>query len=215
MQHTTNYNLNQWEDADRVTRADVNADNAAVDAALKTVSDAAETAQGAAETAQATAAAAAAAAANASRLVKVYDVTTTEALTQIDVPYAALHVADYYAVLLLVEWPAGAGSSDAMVNYRMLVDGKSSDYRTTNTGGNANYLGMGFDNTLMILRAARNDDVLHCNSYSYMKMGFLQATVTYIGGTASSVTTLNILTQGENYRHPIGTRVVAYGLRLL
>ena len=34
MQHTTNYNLNKWEDADRVTRADVNADNAKIDAAL-------------------------------------------------------------------------------------------------------------------------------------------------------------------------------------
>ena len=40
MQHTTNYNLNQWEDADRVTRADVNADNTKIDAALKSVSDA-------------------------------------------------------------------------------------------------------------------------------------------------------------------------------
>ena len=40
MQKTTNYNLNQWEDGDRVTRADFNADNAAIDAALKAVSDA-------------------------------------------------------------------------------------------------------------------------------------------------------------------------------
>ena len=35
MQHTTNYNLNQWEAGDRVTRADFNADNAKIDAALK------------------------------------------------------------------------------------------------------------------------------------------------------------------------------------
>ena len=34
MTHTTNYNLNQWEAGDRVTRADFNADNAAIDAAL-------------------------------------------------------------------------------------------------------------------------------------------------------------------------------------
>ena len=34
MQHTTNYNLNQWEAGDRVTRADFNADNAKIDAAL-------------------------------------------------------------------------------------------------------------------------------------------------------------------------------------
>ena len=40
MQHTTNYNLNQWEDGDVVRREDFNADNAAIDAALKSVSDA-------------------------------------------------------------------------------------------------------------------------------------------------------------------------------
>ena len=41
MDHTTNYNLNQWEAMDRVTRADFNADNSKIDAALKTVADAA------------------------------------------------------------------------------------------------------------------------------------------------------------------------------
>lgn len=41
MNQTTNYQLNQWEDADRVSRADFNADNAKIDAALKAVADAA------------------------------------------------------------------------------------------------------------------------------------------------------------------------------
>ena len=41
MQHTTNYNLNQWEATDRVTRADFNADNAKVDAAIAAVAAAA------------------------------------------------------------------------------------------------------------------------------------------------------------------------------
>ena len=41
MNHTTNYNLNQWEAGDRVTRDDFNADNAAIDAALKTIADSA------------------------------------------------------------------------------------------------------------------------------------------------------------------------------
>ena len=40
MQHTTNYNLNQWEAGDVVRREDFNADNAKIDAALKSVSDA-------------------------------------------------------------------------------------------------------------------------------------------------------------------------------
>ena len=42
MNHTTNYNLNQWEADDRITREDFNADNAAIDAALKTIADSAE-----------------------------------------------------------------------------------------------------------------------------------------------------------------------------
>lgn len=37
MQKTTNYNLNQWEAADRVTREEINADNAKIDAALGTM----------------------------------------------------------------------------------------------------------------------------------------------------------------------------------
>ena len=37
--YTTNYQLNQWEPADAVQRVDFNADNAKVDAALKSLSD--------------------------------------------------------------------------------------------------------------------------------------------------------------------------------
>ena len=38
--HTTNYNLNQWEATDKVLRTDFNADNAKIDAALKANADA-------------------------------------------------------------------------------------------------------------------------------------------------------------------------------
>ena len=37
--YTTNYQLNQWEPTDAVQRVDFNADNAKVDAALKSLSD--------------------------------------------------------------------------------------------------------------------------------------------------------------------------------
>ena len=40
MNHTTNYQLSQWEAEDRVTRERVNADNAAIDTALKANADA-------------------------------------------------------------------------------------------------------------------------------------------------------------------------------
>ena len=38
--HTTNYNLNQWEATDKVLRTEFNADNAKIDAALKSHDDA-------------------------------------------------------------------------------------------------------------------------------------------------------------------------------
>ena len=38
--HTTNYDLNQWEASDKVLRAEFNADNAKIDAALKANADA-------------------------------------------------------------------------------------------------------------------------------------------------------------------------------
>ena len=41
MNHTTNYNLPQWEDADRVTRGDFNGAMQSIDAAVKSLSDAA------------------------------------------------------------------------------------------------------------------------------------------------------------------------------
>ena len=38
--HTTNYDLNQWEGTDKVLRTEFNADNAKIDAALKANADA-------------------------------------------------------------------------------------------------------------------------------------------------------------------------------
>lgn len=39
MKQTANYQLNQWEGTDRVSRADFNADNAKIDAAIKAAAD--------------------------------------------------------------------------------------------------------------------------------------------------------------------------------
>ena len=38
--HTTNYDLNQWEAADKVLRTEFNEDNAKIDAALNSSADA-------------------------------------------------------------------------------------------------------------------------------------------------------------------------------
>ena len=51
--HTTNYNLNQWEATDKVLRAEFNEDNAKIDAALKSNADAIGTLEGQMEAVQA------------------------------------------------------------------------------------------------------------------------------------------------------------------
>ena len=48
MTKTTNYNLNPWGAADKIKRADFNADNAKIDAALKTIANSASSAASAA-----------------------------------------------------------------------------------------------------------------------------------------------------------------------
>lgn len=55
MTKTTNYNLNQWGAEDVVKREDFNADNAAIDAALKTIATTAATALSTANSAASTA----------------------------------------------------------------------------------------------------------------------------------------------------------------
>ena len=40
MDHTTNYQLSQWETTDRILMTDFNSDNAKIDAALKASADA-------------------------------------------------------------------------------------------------------------------------------------------------------------------------------
>ena len=50
--HTTNYNLNQWEATDKVLRTEFNADNAKIDAALKANADTIDTLEGQVEALQ-------------------------------------------------------------------------------------------------------------------------------------------------------------------
>ena len=75
MKKTENYALNQWEAADVVRREDFNADNAAIDAALKANADAV--------------------AAAASPVVKLIDYTLPEASRWIDIDVSGINIYDY------------------------------------------------------------------------------------------------------------------------
>ena len=90
MQHTTNYNLNQWDATDRVTREDFNADNAAIDTALKANADAVAGAQSAAAAAQTAAA--------ACPVVKLLEYTVEEASTTVTVDLSGIDFTQYQEV---------------------------------------------------------------------------------------------------------------------
>jgi hypothetical protein len=75
MKKTTNYQLNQWDETDRILREDFNADNAKIDAAI----------------------------AEASPLTKILDVTISQAAQQIDLDVSEIHFENYYELILYAE----------------------------------------------------------------------------------------------------------------
>lgn len=84
MQQTSNYQLNQWEGADRILRTDFNADNAKIDAAI-------------AELREDLAAAVA-----ACPIVKLMDITAEEDTAQIDLDLSEVDLALYSALLVSI-----------------------------------------------------------------------------------------------------------------
>ena len=97
MNTTTNYNLPQWEDSDRVTRESVNGAMSSIDSAI----------------------------ANASPWVKLLDVTVAENTAQIDLDVSGFDLTQY--AFLLVYPRGSATSSPARVRYNNIAtesDGK-------------------------------------------------------------------------------------------
>lgn len=117
MQQTSNYQLNQWEGADRILRTDFNADNAKIDAAI-------------AELREDLAAAVA-----ACPIVKLMDISTQEATSQIDLDLSGADLTPYRA--LLVELYPGVDSSPS-ISARILCNGRTGIYE--NGGSSADGL---------------------------------------------------------------------------
>lgn len=100
MNHTTNYNLSQWEATDKVQRVDFNADNAKIDAAIKAVDIRVDGLSGskADQTAQTALQNRVAAAEAANLWVKLADVTTTERQQQIDIDLSQFNLSQFAAM---------------------------------------------------------------------------------------------------------------------
>ena len=71
MQKTTNYQLNQWVKSDRIQMEDFNSDNAKIDAALKELKD-------------------------AQTVVKLLDMTTTEARSELTLDLSGIDLTRYH-----------------------------------------------------------------------------------------------------------------------
>ena len=194
MQHTTNYNLNQWEDADRVTRADVNADNAAIDAALTGLD--------------------AAIAANASPRVKLLDYTTTEEAASFSVDVSALALGDYPLLFMLLDSPEGGNLS----TFKLSINGDTTNghYYTQGSSGSmveSNYLGIGYRCGLYVLRK-RDGDRLRCRGFSFNSSGTMSSmpNCSYYRGN-SMPQSFDFTSDASSWLFPAGVRVTIWALR--
>ena len=91
--HTTNYDLNQWEGTDKVLRTEFNADNSKIDAALKANADAI--------------AAEAAAREAGERWVKLFDQTVAQATDNVAIDLSETEVLDFLDLRLWIEAAQG------------------------------------------------------------------------------------------------------------
>ena len=141
MQHTTNYNLPQWEAADAVKREDVNGAMTAVDAALKSAADAA---------------------AAAGRIVLLSEQTTTAQMTDITISLSNIATENYFALFLLVEPPAD-GSCDYFI---YLPDGSEAGCYS-DSGSSLERVGMGCNGGALIIRYRPGEQRTHFKELYY------------------------------------------------
>ena len=107
--HTTNYDLNQWEGTDKILRTEFNADNAKIDAALKANADAIAAEAAAREAGDETIAA-------GNCWVKVLDLTLENATTQWDVDMSAIDLTQYQKLTIC---PHLKGDDSYIANVRI------------------------------------------------------------------------------------------------
>jgi len=111
---TSNYNLSQWEQSDRILMEDFNGDNAKIDSALKTITE-------------------------SFPYRKILTVTTQTAAQQIDVTVSQIDFSQYHKIELFVDCPSLTGGFLVRVNgdggntYNYLgIEGGGSDTAYTN-----------------------------------------------------------------------------------
>ena len=222
MNHTTNYNLNQWEDGDRVTRADFNADNAKIDSAIKVAANAAATAQSTANsaksnaaTAQSTAnsAASAAAAAQAAseaanRIVLLREQTTTAQMTDLTISLSDIATENYFALILLIEPPADGES----VYFVYLPDGSGEDCYNEN-GTHFERVGMGNGSGVLIIRRRPGERRTYFKDLYYTSSGAFTSNGYYCYKPLNQIGSMVARVSNTTSIFPAGMRLRLYGVK--
>lgn len=124
MNQTTNYQLSQWEDTDRILRVDFNNDNAKMDAALKANADAIA-AEAAARLEMKTELLA------QNLWVKLADVTAPASSAQVNVPAGQMNLTQYAVILVRPIMTTGTGGE-----LLLRVNGQETYYGLPNNSGN-------------------------------------------------------------------------------
>lgn len=201
---TDNYQLNQWEGTDRILRTDFNADNLKTDDAVAELR---------AELAAAVA---------ACPIVKLMDISTQEATSQIDLDLSSTDLTPYRA--LLVELYPGADSSPS-TNGCIRCNGLTSIYHrndSTSNGLTDFNLGVNTQAALINAQIALMPGGLvgltlhsHWNKTgSYHYTDCLEDSCGTIAVNKSTLQALNIVVISKDLYLGRGTRVILRGIKL-
>ena len=191
MQKTTNYNLNQWEATDRVTRADVNADNAKIDAALKGLD---------------------AAIAGAGMLTRLYDHTLAADAARFDLDVSAMGLANYLAMFVLIETNYEVSPIET---YLYCNDDREAHYTfyTTNGAQDTGSLGSNMMPMMLLLWNQYGHSRTHCVNFDLRRQFPFHGNHTDYQKPMSEISTINFIPRYDNYNLLAGTRFSVYGLK--
>ena len=190
MNSTANYSLNQWDASDRIMREDFNADNAKIDAALKSLQP------------------------TFVPYVPLRTITTSASTQQIDITLSDIDWSVYRHLLLHVNL---ATDSDYSIGIRLNGLSGTYDYVCTNSSGSGEFASMWgafsgnhtnqYRTTLLITGGITAPQ---CTMQSFGSRG--NTTYTCGNAAANPITTLNLLM--INGQILAGGTITIYGVRI-
>lgn len=191
MNQTTNYQLNQWEKADRIQMEDFNADNAKIDAALASIKELLP-------------------------IVHLQTITTTAAATKLDIDLSGFDWDTYTYALIRIDGKMSSSSGSFYV--RMNGYSGEYDYQYSSGGSNtqsdtyAGYCSLSYSNSKNIPLLL----VSNRGTYPDVSIRTIGALARYHGILKREValSTLSLVGSSSSYTISSGTKIDIYGIKL-